>query len=284
MELLLEPIIMSFIFITIGSASFYITYKGIRDLRKIKPIVEKEQKEQEERRAKLKLDSYRLPLYFDDESFESLYSQSQIGESPIIDQTKRVTIFESNQKLDTKIASLGTKTTKSEEHIVKPDKSKERKLVTVLNWLSDTNQLLTDINSSNVAFDAITALEAEFSKSKGKLDKDIPIDVTNALAKAIAWKNNSKAENVTRAKNKPVFLSGDFNTAQYSEKHNQFHIFSEGEIEFHVGGFIDYCTKLGKEIVSGVNGKKLRIFGYVSGIDEKNYGAVYIEAIAIHLG
>lgn len=283
MELLFDPIILSLIVLTVGIVTFYITINGIRDLRKIEPIVEKEQKEKEERRAKLRLDSSRIPLYFDDETLESLYSQSKMGDSPQIDQTKRVTIFESNQKLDTKIASMGTRTTESEEQIIKKDESKERKFVTILNWLSDTDQLVTDINSSNVAIDLIEDLEKVIYKKNGKIARDIPLDVTNSMAKVLAWKNEDKAEKTKLAKNKPIFITSDFSIAQVSEEHNQFHIFSEDKIQYHVGGFIDCCTKMGKDLILGAKNNKFRIFGYVSSVDEKDYDALYIEAIAIHL-
>jgi len=280
-ELPFENIILliTAISLGIGLISWFRNFQEslARDKR-IEPLVEKEKKAKEERRKKLELDAPRIPLYFDYENLDSLYSQSQMRKSSMrMDTIKKVTTFGTSQELDGKIASVGTTKTESEERILKEYETRENTYETVLKWLCDKDWIITGLEEPNDADTIIEDLESAYILAERS--KEVPKEIKEAMTKVLNWKEKKKLAEIEAVLNKLILVKGDFLVKEYSER--QFQILLDSNMKFHVYGLNDNCTKTGKDTFVKGALIKAGVFGYVSDLDKETYTLI-IKPIAIH--
>lgn len=241
--------------------------------KEIEPIVEKEIKAREERQKKLGLNIPRIPLYFDYETLKPLYSQSLLRKSLMkIDTIKKVTSNKIGQKLDAKVASTSISESMSEEYTLKQYKNTENEYESVLRWLCEQDFLTIGLEEPTDLERIIKELEKIYSKENKKFE-GISEEIKNSIEQILSWKE------LELARNKAIFIKGDFAPAHYSDK--RFHIILSNHFEIHVEGFTEYCTKKGKELFSQGQSIKASVFGYISKTHPVVH-AVYIEPIAIH--
>ncbi len=179
-------------------------------------IVETGKKAIEERRNKLGLNIPRIPLYFDSETLEALYSQSQMRKSPMkIDSIKKVTGLETSGKLDVKIATTKISETELEEYVLKEYQNRENQYENVLVWLCEQDLMTIGLEEPEDINELLEDLKNAYKKADKK-SGNILKDIDYALEKVLAWKDKSQLKKLESANNKPIFLKGFFDTTSFS--------------------------------------------------------------------
>ena len=255
--------------------------ESLRRDKKLEPLIEKHKQEMEVRRKKLEsFTTPRIPLYYNDELLDTLFSQSQLKKSPVeIDTIKKVSTIEGTQGIDAKFLSFKGKKAESEELILKEIRNREMKYIETLTWLYDNDSLLMGLE------DPLTEdrINEEIKKMelviKRRYSGTIVEKAKEALRTVILSSfEEAKFETIESVQNKFIVVQGDF---LVNPDVKNIHLVFRNNLKFHVDILNDYCTMIGEKTFAEVTSIRIGVFGYISGVDKKTY-ALKIEPITIH--
>jgi len=251
----------------LGIMSVLLTLVAAR--RRVKPIKANSklhQEELKERRKRLEpFIGLRIPLYYNDELLDTLYSQCQLKRSPMeIDTITRKIASDSSQRLDGKIASVEARQTESEEQTLKEIRNPEMKYERTLEWLCDNRQVVIGLEEPAISRERAEQLEEQLRKS-------IPVEIPTKdrkvmLANIISWMEEDRLEKEV-APNKFLLIKGNF--LVYERSVERIHLVLKKNIEFHIYCNVENCTSTGKGTFTQGSSVPVGVFGYIKELSKK---------------
>jgi aromatic ring-cleaving dioxygenase len=240
--------------------------------RKAKPMeadAKQHQEELKERRKRLEpFIALRIPLYYDDELLDTIYSQYQLKRSSMeIDTITRKIASDSSQRLDVKIASVEGRQTESEEQTLKEIKNREMKYKRTLEWMCDNRQVMMGLEEPVVSTEKARQLEEQLRDIALEIPaKDRKIMLAEIVAEIVGWLEKDRlGEGV--ALNKFLLVKGNFLVNERSLK--QIHLVLKNNIEFHVYCNVENCTSTGKGTFTQGSSVPVGVFGYIKEMSKK---------------
>jgi hypothetical protein len=234
--------------------------------RKIKPVEadsKKHQEELKERRKRLEpFIALRIPLYYNDELLDTLYSQCQLKRSPMeIDTITRKIASDSSQRLDGKILSVEARQAESEEQTLKEIKNREMKYERILDWLFDNGKVIIGLEKPII--DKKKAVELEQMLEQWSLSIK---DKKSIVSKISGWIEKGKLDREAVV-NRFLLVKGDFFVKELSEE--RIHLVLKNSIEFHVNCSKENCTSTGKKTFAEGSSITISVFGYTLELSTK---------------
>jgi hypothetical protein len=247
-------------------------WKAITENRREKPLLEQGQKAMEERQRKLGLNGKVMPLYVDLEQLTSFYSQSKREKSPLqLESITRSKNSESTAKIDTKIASVEGKIGENEQTVFSEYKNVENMLVTVLESLYETGQLITDLEKPSET-DELLNLES-YTVLPGKKAEPVPQDIKEAIVKVKSWHKRIMLERMEQLTDKIVIVKGIFTVSACTEQQLDV-VFESKGLGFIARGLCENRTKVGASTFKPEAQMNISVFGYVSGIEKREHSVI----------
>lgn len=248
--------------------------------RKAKPMeAEAKQHQEELRERRKKLDPFidlRIPLYYNEELLDTLYSQCQLKRSPMeVDTITKKIASESGQKLNGKILSVETRQAESEEQTLKEIKNREMKYERILEWLSDNGKVIIGLEEPERVVSKKKAAELE-----QLLEQWSPSikDRKSIVSKISVWIEKVKLDREA-VLNKFLLVKGDFFVKELSEE--RIHLVLKNNIEFHVNCSKENCTNTGKNTFAEGSSIAISVFGYALELSTKE-SMLIIDPVAIN--